>query len=170
MMTLFEAQVGMLNFAGPRGMERAQRIHATVRWVREACERDGYPTWLVDMVIERVQRDLLAGDFPLVEVAEHATAPVVEAASSQATHPELPDFVDFFSTTRGGRVAAPPPGRPNPMPTSGGYKLKPSDLYVVRGHEPGPLETIGAVLFVVVMGITTVAALVLAIASHVSVR
>lgn len=66
MMTAFEAAVGTLNFAGPQGQAQVRRIYATRAWVLDACARDGHPAWLIDLVIERVERDLMTGQFPLL--------------------------------------------------------------------------------------------------------
>lgn len=67
MMTYFEAAVGTFNFAGPSGQAQVRRIYATRAWVLDACERDGHPDWLIDLVKECVETQLLSGTFPLLK-------------------------------------------------------------------------------------------------------
>jgi hypothetical protein len=39
----------------------------TARWVWIACEADGLPYHLIDLVIEQVHREMVYGRFPLIE-------------------------------------------------------------------------------------------------------
>lgn len=62
-MTFYEWSVGMLAVSNPA---LAERLWATVVWVRRSCEAEGLPEWCTEMVVARVAREAAAGDFPLL--------------------------------------------------------------------------------------------------------
>ena len=39
-------------------------ISRTLNWVRRSCQQDSLPDWLIALVVQQVQRELLAGNFP----------------------------------------------------------------------------------------------------------
>lgn len=66
--SMFDASLGLMaTFGGESGWMKARRVAATVEWVRQSCERERHPAWLVELVAQRVKVAALANDFPLVE-------------------------------------------------------------------------------------------------------
>lgn len=70
MMTFWDASLNLrANLGGTEGATWAERARATVAWVEASCEAEGMLRANIAHVIERVKREILAGDFPLIELA-----------------------------------------------------------------------------------------------------